>query len=133
MSRYLLDTTALIDFSKGKEPAFSLIHRFIEHGDEVGVSPINVTEFYAGLAPAQREVWDAFFEPLLLWPISLAAAKQAGRFRYDFARRGITLSTTDALVAAVAREVGATLVTSNVKDYPMDEVSLLPLYQERGE
>jgi tRNA(fMet)-specific endonuclease VapC len=131
MSRYLLDTTALIDFSKGYEPAFSLVHRFIENGDEVGVSPINVAEFYSGLAATQWEVWDEFFEPLILWPISLSAAKQAGKFRYDFARAGITLSTTDTLVAAVAHEHRATIVTSNVKDYPMSEVTLLPLHKER--
>jgi tRNA(fMet)-specific endonuclease VapC len=130
MSRYLLDTTALIDFSKGREPAFSLIHRFLQNNDELGVSPINVAEFYSGLAASQYPVWDEFFEPLLLWPISLAAAKQAGKFRYDFARRGVTLSTTDTLVAAVALEHRAVIVTSNVKDYPMDEVVLHPLYGE---
>jgi predicted nucleic acid-binding protein len=130
MSRYLLDTTALIDFSKGREPAYSLVRRFIENGEEVGVSPINVAEFYSGLAPTQWDVWDEFFEPLILWPISLGAARKAGRFRYDFAREGISLSTTDTLVAAVALEHRATLVTSNVKDYPMDEVKLLPLDDE---
>jgi tRNA(fMet)-specific endonuclease VapC len=131
MSRYLLDTTALIDFSKRRESAFSLVHRFLQNGDEVGVSPVNVVEFYAGLAPSQHAVWDEFFEPLLLWPISLAAAKQAGRFRYDFARQGVSLSTTDTLVAAVTREQRATIVMGNIKDYPMDEISLLPLHQER--
>jgi tRNA(fMet)-specific endonuclease VapC len=131
MSRYLLDTTALIDFSKGREPAFSLIRRFIENGEEVGVSPINVAEFYSGLAPSQYPVWDEFFEPLILWPISLGAARKAGRFRYDFAREGVSLSTTDTLVAAVALEHRAVIVTSNVKDYPMDQVVLHPLYEER--
>ena len=127
MSRYLLDTTALIDFSKGREPALSLVRRFIENGEEVGDSPINVAEFYSGLAPTQWDVLDEFFEPLILWPISLDAARTAGRFRYDSAREGVSLSTTDTLVAAVALEHRATLVTSNVKDYPMDEVELLPL------
>jgi predicted nucleic acid-binding protein len=103
----------------------------IENGDEVGVSPINVAEFYTGLAPSQWEVWDEFFESLMLWSISLSAAKQAGKFRYDFARAGIALSTTDTLVAAVALEHRATLVTSNVKDYPMREVTLLPLHEKR--
>ncbi|MBV9452512.1 MAG: type II toxin-antitoxin system VapC family toxin [Rubrobacter sp.] len=126
-----MDTTALIDFSKRREPAFSLVHRFLQNGEDVGVSPVNVAEFYAGLAPSQHAVWDEFFEPLLLWPISLAAAKQAGRFGYTFARRGVLLSTTDRLVAAVAREQRATIVTSNVKDYPMDEVTLLSLSVER--
>jgi|SRR5215207_673881 len=131
MSRYLLDTTTLIDFSKRREPAFSLIHRFIQNNDELGVSPINVAEFYSGLGTSQHPVWDEFFEPLLLWPISLAAAKQAGKFRYDFARRGVTLSTTDTLVAAVALEHRAVIVTSNVKDYPMDKVVLHRLYGEQ--
>lgn len=131
MSRYLLDTTALIDFSKGREPAFSLVNRLIEHGEEVGVSPVNIAEFYTGLAPSAWEVWDEFFEPIFLWPISLSAAKQAGKFRYDFARAGIALSTTDTLVAAVALEQGASVVTSNIKDYPMREVTLLPLREER--
>ena len=131
MSRYLLDTTALIDFSKGREPAYSLVRRFIDNGDEVGVSPINVAEFYSGLAPTQWDVWDEFFEPLILWPISLGAARKAGRFRYDFAREGVSLSTTDTLVAAVALEHRAVIVTSNVKDYPMDEVVLHPLHEER--
>lgn len=131
MSRYLLDTTALIDFSKRREPAFSLVHRFLQNGDEIGVSPINVAEFYSGLAASAWEIWDEFFEPLILWPISLSAAKQAGKFRYDFARNGISLSTTDTLVAAVALEYRASIVTSNVKDYPMREVTLLPLQQER--
>ena len=130
MSRYLLDTTALIDFSKGREPAFSLVRRFVENGEEVGISPINVAEFYSGLSPSQHAVWDEFFEPLTLWPISLNAARRAGRFRYDFARQGVSLSTTDTLVAAVAIEHRATLVTGNVKDYPMDEVTLLPLETE---
>jgi tRNA(fMet)-specific endonuclease VapC len=130
VSRYLLDTTVLIDFSKGREPAFSLIHRFIQNNDELGVSPVNVAEFYSGLAASQHHVWDEFFEPLLLWPISLGAAKQAGKFRYDFARERVTLSTTDTLVAAVALKHRAVIVTSNVKDYPMDEVVLHPLYGE---
>lgn len=112
--------------------AFSLVHRFLRSSDEVGVSPVDITEFYTGLASSQWGVWDEFFEPLLLCPISLDVAKVAGRFRYDFARQGITLSTTDTLVAAEAREQGVTLVTSNVKDYPMDEVVLLPLHEDRG-
>lgn len=127
MTRYLLDTTALIDFSKGREPARSRLLRMIQTGDEVGVCAINVAEFYAGVPPEKRALWDAFVDALGYWEISRAAARQAGCFRYDFARRGQVLSTTDALVAAVAQERGAVIVTSNVKDYPMPEVQLLSL------
>ena len=39
----------------------------------------------------------------------------------------MTLSTTHALVAAVAHERQAVIVTNNVEDYPMEDVCLLPL------
>jgi predicted nucleic acid-binding protein len=125
MTRYLLDTTALIDFSKGQEPARSRILGWIHGGDDLGVCAIIVAEFYAGVPVAARPRWDAFLGALQYWPITWAAARQAGLWRYDFARRGIALSTADTLVAAVASEQDAVLVTDNTKHYPMAGVQLL--------
>lgn len=48
-----------------------------------------------------------------------AIAQQAGDWRYDFARRGVQLTTTDCLIAATAHAHHATVVTGNAKDYPM--------------
>jgi predicted nucleic acid-binding protein len=125
MTRYLLDTDTLIDFSKGRESTRSRILQMIEAGDVLGVCAINVSEFYAGLPEAQRSIWDAFFASLPYWHISREAAIQAGRERYEFSRQGQTVTTADALIAAVARENQATIITSNIKDYPMPGVSLL--------
>ncbi len=127
MTRYLLDTTALIDFAKGREPASSRILRMIESGDEVGVCAVVVTEYYAGLAREERPKWDDFFGALGFWEATREAARQAGVWRYEFARKGTQLSTADLLVAAVASQREAVIVTDNVKDYPMDEVNILPL------
>jgi tRNA(fMet)-specific endonuclease VapC len=127
MSRYLLDTDALISFSKGKEPALSFIKKAIAAGDELGVSPVTVAEFYAGLPAETDATWDEFFDAVEYWTVSREAAKQAGAWRYQFARKGRRLSTTDLLTAAVAAERDAILVTSNVKDFPMQGLELLPL------
>ena len=127
MTRYLLDTTALIDFSKDREPARSRIIEMIENGDELALCAVNVAEFFSGVPLAQRPVWDEFIDSLGYWAIGRETARVAGHFRYDFARRGKVLSTTDALIAAVAQEKEAAIVTNNVKDYPMDGVRLLPL------
>lgn len=127
MTRYLLDTTALIDFSKGREPARTRIQAWIDGGDELGVCAVNVAEFYAGLPPQQRALWEQFLGALQLWAITRDAAIQAGIWRYDFARQGVALTTTDTLVAAVAEEQQAILVTNNLKDYPMSGLQLLPL------
>ena len=70
------------------------------------MSPINGAEFYDGLGQAELAVWDQFFAALRYWPISRAAAHQAGQWRYQFARAGRPLSTSDTLIAAVASEQG---------------------------
>ena len=127
MARYLLDTSALIDFAKGYEPAHATLVQLVEAGDELGVCPVNLAEFYAGLEPSQYPLWDEFFAALGYWPISPGSARQAGVWRYSYARQGTPLSTADTLIAAVALEQAAVLITGNVKDYPMPELQLLPV------
>ena len=119
MARYLLDTTAIVDFSKGFQPTTSRIRHLLAAGEDLRVCPITVTEFYAGLAPAFRPDWDEFFAALTFWPISYGASVQAGTWRYAFARQGVQLTTADTLVAAVAQEASAVVLTSNARDYPM--------------
>ena len=127
MTTYLLDTTTLIDFSKGQEPVRSRLLAMLEAGHTLALCAVNLTEFYAGVPPEQRVQWDEFFSGLPYWDITREAATHAGGIRYEFARRGITLSTQDTLIAAVALERGAVIVTDNVKDYPMAGLQLLSL------
>ncbi len=122
---YLLDTTALIDISKGFEPARSKIRNMISSGDQLAVCAISVAEFATGLQPSQRDEWRDFLGNLLYWDISREAAFQAGIWRYDFGRRGVQLSTTDALIAATAWQHQATIITNNARHYPMSEVRLM--------
>ena len=60
MSRYLLDTDVLIEFSKHREPAYSFVLGAARSGDYLGVCAINVAEFYAGLPPNIHSKWDRF-------------------------------------------------------------------------
>ncbi len=130
MTRYLLDTDTLIDFSKGREPTRSRILHMIDSGDVLGVCAINVSEFYSGVPEKNRSVWDELFGSLTYWDISRQAAAAAGRDRFTAARKGIALATADALVAAVAREHNATILTSNLKDYAIESISILSLRDE---
>ncbi len=127
MTAYLLDTTALIDFSKRREPAYSQLLAWIDNGDTLAVCAISVAEFYAGLSPREAGEWEEFITALSYWPIQVAEAMRAGQDRYAFARMGKTIAVTDALIAAVARKHQAVLVTNNLKDYPMPDVQLFPL------
>jgi predicted nucleic acid-binding protein len=125
MTHYLLDTDTLIGFSKGREPVVSRIKQWINDGEILGVCSINIAEFCAGLPHTAREDWNEFFEILTSWEIAPKVARMAGIFRYEFQKQGRTLTTTDALIAVVALEQDATIVTSSIADYPMPHLRLL--------
>ena len=94
----------------------------IRTGDELGVCAISVGEFFSGLAPTERPRWQRFVANLRYWDISPNAATRAGADRYALARRGIIIPITDALIAAVAREVGAIILTDNLAHFPQPDV-----------
>jgi predicted nucleic acid-binding protein len=125
--RYLLDTNVLISHSKQREPAHSWVLTRTRSVDELGICDIVVTEFFAGLPPRERQSWDRFFGAMSYWETSLEAARQAGLYRYQYARQGETIATNDALIAAVAVAVRATIVTGNVRHFPMSDIDVLPL------
>ncbi len=97
----------------------------IDGGDVLGVCAINVAEFVAGVRPPDRESAHEFLAALSYWHISYAAARQAGIWRYSAARTGVQLSTTDTLIAAVAHEQDAIVITRNLRHFPMPEVRVL--------
>ena len=47
MTRFLLDTDTLIDFSKGREPTPTRILQLLQAGDMLGVCAINTAELYS--------------------------------------------------------------------------------------
>jgi predicted nucleic acid-binding protein len=121
MAIVLLDTTVLIDALRGR-PAADRLMSLRRAGDTLMTSPINVAEVFRGLMPREENIARRLFAGLRVVPIGAVEGEQARRWRRDHARRGVTLSQADCLVAATALGVGATLATGNVKDYPMREI-----------
>lgn len=100
-------------------PAFLL--DLVKAGHVLACCPINITEVYAGMRPKEETA------SLQHFPIAPPAARLAGELKRDYARRGTTLNLGDAIIAAVAIHYELTLLTDNVKDFPMKELSLPPL------
>ncbi|HEX5499235.1 MAG TPA: type II toxin-antitoxin system VapC family toxin [Thermomicrobiales bacterium] len=123
----MLDSTVLIDAGRRREPALSWFQDALRRPDEIGVSAITIAEFFSGLRPPQRNEWQTLLEDVTHWDVTRAIAIQAGIFCYDFARRGRTIFTPDALIAATAVIGGAALVTANVRDFPMPEIEIIRL------
>lgn len=124
MAKYLLDASALVDWLKGRPVAVRLFEELIGRGQTLAVNAVGVAELYSGLGEDERAPADRVVESLEYWEIDAATAKLAGHYRYMFARRGQPLSVPDTLMAAHAIANDATLVTGNVKDFPMPELRL---------
>ena len=130
--KYLLDTDTLIDVLQNTGQARERVTALIEAGDEVALCAISVAELYSGLSGTRRKRWDEWLSSLPYWDISRTAAMQAGIDRKTASEAGRTLPVSDCLLAAVAREQQATVLTSNIKDYPMKDVRVMSLREKQN-
>lgn len=122
MARFLLDTSVLVDISNGLEPSTTQLERLLDSPNETCICAVVIAEFFAGVPPDERPRWETFLGQLRFLPATFETSLAAGRYRYDFARRGVAFVTPDALIAAVARQWDAMIVTENLKHFPMDDV-----------
>lgn len=127
MAIYLLDTSVIIDTINGKRNREQLLTGLLQQGNLLACCPINVTEVYAGLRPAEESRTLDLLESLKYYPITWPVARLAGLIKRDYSKKGITLATTDVMIAAVAIHHQITLITDNLKHYPMKELLLYSL------
>lgn len=121
---FLLDTTILIDLFRGRLEAISFLEKLSDEG-AFYICPIIVAEVFSGARPEELSMVEEFFGEMNYCPIEYRTAKRAGLYRRDFRKKGITLGTSDAIIAAVAVDHSLTLVTKNVRHFPMKELSVI--------
>ncbi|MFL5818332.1 MAG: PIN domain-containing protein [Conexibacter sp.] len=120
--RLLLDTSVLIDVLRGRG-AGERLRDLRTSGEPIPwICAINVEELYRGVRETEETTVGRFLDSLRLAPLGRAEAELAGRWRRDFARRGLTLGQADCLIAAAAVGVGARLATGNPRHFPMPEL-----------
>ena len=124
---YLIDASVLIDWLKGQPDALQLLDDFARRGEILAVNAISLAELYSGFSEDEREREEPFLASLTYWEIDREVAELAGTYRYNYRRQGRPLSVPDVLMAAHAVTRGATLITGNVRDFPMPELKLLRL------
>ncbi len=125
MTLYLADTTFHVDVERKQDHALWFLDRVRRDGDELATCLVVVTEYYSGRLPGNRPDMDSLIEGLRYLEMDRAIAMGAAEYRFRFARRGIQLRIPDALIAALARAVGAVVVTENLRDFPMPDVQVV--------
>jgi predicted nucleic acid-binding protein len=121
--RVVLDTTILIDYLRGR-PVVDHMAILRRRGDVVLTTAINIEEVVRGLRPDEEAAAGVLFDGLGIVPLGRAEGRQAGEWRRTFAKRGVTLSQADCLIAAAAQAVAAVLATGNPAHFPMNDVTL---------
>ena len=123
--RYLLDTTLIVDHAHGYEPAMALLHRLYEEGAELFTCDVVVCEALSGGSDDHRRVISRLLEPLDYVATDPTTARAAGAARLARHQAGGKLGLGDALIAAVARGLEATIVTRNRPDFERQGASVL--------
>jgi predicted nucleic acid-binding protein len=127
MAIHLLDTSVIIDTLNGKRDRPNLLAELIRQGNMFACCSINVTEIYAGLRPKEEERTETFLKTLHYYPVTWDIARLAGILKREHSQKGKTIALADATIAAVAITHRLSLLTDNVKDFPMKELRLYPL------
>ncbi len=113
----LFDSTILIAHLRGVDRATQMLVDAIEGGALASV--ISRTEIEGGMRSGERADVARLFDGLDLVPVSDAIARRAGVHLRTYRRSHPGIDIADYLIAASAEETLATLVTLNVKHFPM--------------
>jgi tRNA(fMet)-specific endonuclease VapC len=116
---FLLDTDTCS--AHMRRPA-RLAHRFIQYTGQIAISSVTLAELYAGaykhsqanrllalIADLQQEVQVIDFDS--------ACAEKFGQVRGTLLQQGLSVPTTDLMIASAALVHNLTLVTHNTADY----------------
>jgi tRNA(fMet)-specific endonuclease VapC len=124
MTKYLIDTNACIALINGSEDNVRRrFQRAIARTSVILLSSVVGFELWYGVAKSQRKDSNtqrlaAFFAGPLEWALfDEDDARAAGAIRAELESVGKPIGAYDVLLAGQARRLGATLVTSNAKEF----------------
>ncbi len=127
MSTVLVDANVLIDALRGHAAALGALSTASLRGDDLWSSTVVRVEILGAMRAGEEAATEALLEQLDWLPVTREIADAAAAYarRYRASHSGIDLA--DYLLAATADHLGASVLTRNVRDFPMFE-GLRPAY-----
>ena len=117
--RFVCDTSVLVDFLRGDDRAVSLLTDRATAGDHLWGVVISRTEILAGMRSNERRATSALLDSLRWREVDLELADRAGELARRHRRSHPGIELPDYLVAAGTELLAASLLTLNVRHFPM--------------
>jgi predicted nucleic acid-binding protein len=123
---YVLDSTVLIDYCIGYRPGLDVVERLFAQPQELYVCDVVTCETLSKGRPQEVQRARSLLRALEFVALAPDGATWAGDKRRELLESGKRrASTTDALIAALAHTLGATVVTRNARDFAAFDVPVL--------
>ncbi len=123
--KYLLDTTVLLDFVHDRGGAVELIDRLFAEAETLYTCDVVTCEALSGGNDLERTVIGGILDALEYIALAPEGARWAAQARQSGRSAPGAQSLADALIAATAWSLAATLVTRNPRDFERPGIGVL--------
>ncbi|TAL13091.1 MAG: PIN domain-containing protein [Chloroflexota bacterium] len=123
--RYLLDSALLIDHGNRDVAATALLRRLVEDGHDLYACDVVTCEVLSRGDEADLRHMQALLDALEYVATTPAAARSAGAARRARNAAGGKRALGDALISAIAADLGAIVVTRNRRDFEHAGIQIL--------
>ena len=117
--RLVLDSSILIDFLRGDPRAQQTVLDAVEAEHELWGVVVSRTEVIAGMREDEAEATLGLLDRLCWLAVDQEVADRAGQLARRYLRTHPGVGTVDYLIAAGVQALDASLVTMNVRHFPM--------------
>jgi len=112
----VLDTDVLIEiFDKKSEKGDEALKKILESGEDISITAINLHEILYGLRKYARPLKEVLQLPVLSY--TRDDASLSAKIELEAESRGVPIRRTDAMIAAIAINRGASLYTLDLKHF----------------
>ena len=115
---WLIDTSVLIDFLRGVDAAATVLERCREVAP-LHASEVTRLEVLAGMRDHEELATRSLLSIVTWHPVDAAVAERAGALGRTWLPSHGGIDSADLAIAATCMEIDATLVTKNVRHFPM--------------
>ena len=115
----LLDTSVAIDHLRGVRAANALLQQLIDADESIAASEVVRFELLAGVRDDEMDQLEQFCATIEWVPVDEDVARAAGTLALQHRRAYQGIDDVDYLIAGTALALGAEILTTNIRHFPM--------------